>query len=417
MTQAKTQPLWAHIWQWLLVLWLTMATVMAPAVQAETLKAQEINYQTFKLKKEDANTILKYAIQEKILPSIAISQLHLESFWGASQVGKVDNNWGGITWANGQSKSGVKETRGLARPANEGGYYVHFDSTADYLKEYFAVLTSNYKVAGQADFGKAVKGLFRVGGAPYDYAAVGYEEYKNRMNVIRAGINATNDNILDKWDKQATSNGKWDGTVADSGDVADETQNSINALAQAGPSDDSFTVNGYGSLTQKQFDEMISDAQAYVNQQQNPQGDLSSDQKTNLGAWIDDYNGKNTAKWVSISRMIIMLTGYLCLIYDLIITFAYGFDRVGIFEQSLVGVLSLGKWETAAFSEDSTFLQKTSTDESKRVGFKDIVIINIFFVSLFVLITTGALFRMVAALYVAVQQLAEWIVNLQVDWF
>lgn len=152
-------------------------------------------------------TILNLCVQRNLLPSGVLSQLYLESWWGASNVARVDNNWGGITGGAQTRPSGVVVTTGSARPANEGGTYMHYASVDDYMKDYTYLLAEQtsggrkmYGVKGKQNIEEYTKGLFRIGGALYDYAAAGYAHYIALMRDIRNGINRTNGNILDKLD-------------------------------------------------------------------------------------------------------------------------------------------------------------------------------------------------------------------------
>lgn len=152
---------------------------------------------------ENIQTILKLCYEYRLLPSGVISQLYLESFWGNSNVARVDNNWSGMTWTGNPNRpSGVIVSQGSARPSNEGGYYMHFANMGDFFKDYFYLLAKQgiYNVAKKDNISDYTKGLFRVGGAAYDYAAAGYDHYNSLMTGIRNGINAKNGNVLDTYD-------------------------------------------------------------------------------------------------------------------------------------------------------------------------------------------------------------------------
>lgn len=152
---------------------------------------------------ENIQTILKLCYEYRVLPSGVISQLYLESFWGNSNVARVDNNWSGMTWTGNPNRpSGVVVSQGSARPASEGGHYMHFASMADFFKDYFYLLAKQgiYNVANKTNISDYTRGLFRVGGAAYDYAAAGYDHYNSLMTGIRNGINAKNSNVLDTYD-------------------------------------------------------------------------------------------------------------------------------------------------------------------------------------------------------------------------
>ncbi|MFD3084389.1 glucosaminidase domain-containing protein, partial [Streptococcus agalactiae] len=163
----------------------------------------DLKYYGHTIKKANVQAIINYAVQYNILPSGIICQLYLESFWGDSTVGKRDNNWSGMSGGAQTRPSGVKVTTGMARPANEGGTYMHYASVDDFLKDYTYLLAKQgiYNVVGKKNLADYTKGLFRAGGAKYDYAAAGYQSYTNLMTNIRNGINKVTGNILNTIDK------------------------------------------------------------------------------------------------------------------------------------------------------------------------------------------------------------------------
>ncbi|HEK9993543.1 TPA: phage tail protein [Streptococcus equi subsp. zooepidemicus] len=154
------------------------------------------------------NTILSLCSKYKLLPSGVFSQLYLESFWGDTPVGRADNNWGGITWTGATTRpNGINVSQG--QPRAEGGYYNHYASVDDYLKDYTYLLAEQgiYAVKGKLTIDEYTKGLFRVGGATYDYAAAGYDHYAPLMRDIRAGITRNNNGAMDNVDNQFKSGG------------------------------------------------------------------------------------------------------------------------------------------------------------------------------------------------------------------
>ncbi|HEO7689245.1 TPA: phage tail protein [Streptococcus agalactiae] len=163
----------------------------------------DLKYYGHTIKKANVQSIINYAVQYNILPSGIICQLYLESLWGDSAVGKRDNNWAGISGGAQTRPSGVKVTTGMARPPSEGGTYMHYASVDDFLKDYTYLLAKQgiYNVVGKKNIADYTKGLFRAGGAEYDYAAAGYQSYTNLMTNIRNGINKVTGNILDTIDK------------------------------------------------------------------------------------------------------------------------------------------------------------------------------------------------------------------------
>ncbi|MFT0832536.1 phage tail spike protein [Streptococcus agalactiae] len=167
-----------------------------------TYLGRDLKYYGHTIKKANVQSIINYAVQYNILPSGIICQLYLESFWGDSTVSKRDNNWAGISGGAQTRPSGVKVTTGMARPANEGGTYMHYASVDDFLKDYTYLLAKQglYNVVGKKNIADYTKGLFRVGGAKYDYAAAGYQHYISTMTSIRNGINKVSGNILNTID-------------------------------------------------------------------------------------------------------------------------------------------------------------------------------------------------------------------------
>ncbi len=151
----------------------------------------------------NVNLILRHAAIRNLLPSGLFSQLYLESHFGASSVARTDNNWAGFSGGGQTRPSGVIVTTGSARPANEGGTYMRYKSTDDFFNDYTYTLyrSGGYKVAGAKTFDAYIKGLFRVGGSLYDYAAVGYYGYLPSMRSLRSGINNANGGILDEMDR------------------------------------------------------------------------------------------------------------------------------------------------------------------------------------------------------------------------
>lgn len=156
------------------------------------------------LKKAVLDKILAKCKEHDILPSYAVTVLHFEGLWGQSAVGRADNNWGGMTWTGqGNRPSGITVTQGTARPSAEGGHYMHYESVDDFLTDWFYLLRAggSYKVSGAKTFSEAVKGMFKVGGAVYDYAASGYDNYIVGMSSRLKAIEQEN-GPLNKYDKQ-----------------------------------------------------------------------------------------------------------------------------------------------------------------------------------------------------------------------
>ena len=172
----------------------TKTSLTEPTEKATASKEEgDLSFNGAILKKAVLDKILANCKKHDVLPSYAITVLHYEGLWGTSAVGKADNNWGGMTWTGqGNRPSGVTVTQGTARPSVEGGYYMHYASVDDFLTDWFYLLRANgsYKVSGAKTFSEAVKGMFKVGGAVYDYAASGFDSYivgaSSRLKAIEA---------------------------------------------------------------------------------------------------------------------------------------------------------------------------------------------------------------------------------------
>ena len=175
----------------------------------------DLTYNNNTLPANITQNLINHADNEmKVPPSYLITLLNYESFWGDSNVGRLNNNWAGMTWGTSWSDpytrpSGVIVTRGSARPANEGGHYIKYKTVNDFIIDWTYLLRRGgiYKVADSPTFDLAVKGMFKVGGATYDYATLGYTQYLANMKSRRASINNANNGILDRIDNGDFSGG------------------------------------------------------------------------------------------------------------------------------------------------------------------------------------------------------------------
>ena len=186
----------------------TKTSQTEPADKATANKEEgELSFNGAILKKAVLDKILANCKKHDILPSYALTILHYEGLWGTSAVGKADNNWGGMTWTGqGNRPSGVIVTQGSPRPSNEGGHYMHYASVDDFLTDWFYLLRAggSYKVSGAKTFSEAVKGMFKAGGAVYDYAASGFDSYIVGVSSRLKAIESENGS-LDKFDQMTVT--------------------------------------------------------------------------------------------------------------------------------------------------------------------------------------------------------------------
>ncbi len=160
---------------------------------------QGLHYQGRALSGRIIDTIVEEAKQYNIEPAFLIVMLDYEALWGYSDVARRNNNWAGITWSSSYiGKPDIKKFKGTARPASEGGHYVHYQSVEDFIRDWIYLLRPGhiYKVSGQTTLTNFVKGLFKVGGAKYDYAAIGYTHYLNGMVQRYTAIKEVNGELV-----------------------------------------------------------------------------------------------------------------------------------------------------------------------------------------------------------------------------
>lgn len=124
-----------------------------------------LRFQGATLDSPTINLILDKSEEYDILPSFLITQLHYEGLWGKSDVSRLNNNLGGMTWSStyvGNPK--IKKSKGSARPANEGGHYIKYNNLADFIHDWAYLLRPHhfYVVSGKKCFQDAVKGAFQI---------------------------------------------------------------------------------------------------------------------------------------------------------------------------------------------------------------------------------------------------------------
>lgn len=148
------------------------------------------------ISQDNIQKIINYSRQYNLKPSFLIAQLFIESHWGNSTVGRVDNNWSGISEPfTAPADLGITMSRGTARPAAEGGYYVRFATLNDFFNAYTFVLSRRnglYIVEGTTSIEDYCRGLFRAYGAKADFASVGYSSYRSMLISTYNAINSQN---------------------------------------------------------------------------------------------------------------------------------------------------------------------------------------------------------------------------------
>lgn len=162
-------------------------------------KYRGLHYQGRSISGEIIAFIALEAKKYDIQPAFLIVMLDYEALWGASRVAKTDNNWGGMTWNETYvGHPDVLKAKGSPRPESEGGHYIFYTSVTDFIRDWLYLLRPDYlyQVSGKATLTEFVKGLFKVGGAKYDYASIGYTDYLNGMVKRYQGILEVNGELL-----------------------------------------------------------------------------------------------------------------------------------------------------------------------------------------------------------------------------
>lgn len=154
-----------------------------------------------------SNAVIKRLIQWcrifKILPELIICCWYLETHWGTAGVGTY-NNWGGYTYpysANSHTYPSINIT--VTKASNPR--WMQFSSVNDmvayacYLFRPKGYDNSNdgiYAVSGKTTFETALKGMFKIGGAKYNYSEP-VQSYINSMYTINNGIKTNNPGQLE----------------------------------------------------------------------------------------------------------------------------------------------------------------------------------------------------------------------------
>ena len=165
-----------------------------------------LNYNGATLAVDTMNQLVEYSKVLNVPPSFLIVKLEFEGTWGASEVAKLNSNWSGMStqgFTGTETRpSGVVVTQGSARPKNEGGYYYKYADLADFMTDWTHLIRRGgiYKVADNQTFEGAIKGMFKVGGAVYDYAASGFDSYIVGVSSRLKAIESENGS-LDKFDQ------------------------------------------------------------------------------------------------------------------------------------------------------------------------------------------------------------------------
>lgn len=144
-----------------------------------------------------------------VLPSITIAQACLESAWGTSYLARHDNNLFGIKYPGNHDPS-ISISMG-SWATDDGGYYVHYNSWADSIKDhgYFLKHNSRYSnIIGNTDYVSVAHNL-------------SYDGYATDPNYASSIIGTVRSNDLTQIDQGLTYTGS--ANASDDGSSATET--------------------------------------------------------------------------------------------------------------------------------------------------------------------------------------------------
>lgn len=166
--------------------------------------------------------------------------------------------------------------------------------------------------------------------------------------------------------------------------------------------DDTFTINGFGSTLGKDWDEFdlskdIPDSSSIMQ--------LTSAQRQALADWIAESNTSKTATIISSVRTLIQVVGIGLIFLVIALTFSYLFDRVGVLDFSLLALLTGGKLYTVYDTNDDTFFNKQHQGKAKGVGIRSLLIINLIILMLSILIFNGILYEWIYILITFINDL------------
>lgn len=173
--------------------------------------------------------------------------------------------------------------------------------------------------------------------------------------------------------------------------------------------DDTFTVNGYGSITAKDFQE------ANVGDKLPTQQDIdamSPSQKQVLMEWIADNDSSTQGSIIKYTRQGIVLLGYLLVLFTLLLALAYAFDRVGVLEFSAVEFITGGNYTTTYTHEQAQELKHSNTGV-KPMNMQALGVVTFICIVIFVLIVTGKLYYYAYSIYTFVYNLSDYMNNIR----
>lgn len=170
---------------------------------------------THTLSATNVRKIITYCRQYKMNPMIPISQMYLETHWGAFHSGSENNNWSGITYSKNHEviaeKYNINLSRGSARPSVEGGYYTKFATFDDFLKfKFMYVYKEGYpKTLGTINFDTAIQGFFGDSTSWGNYADTTPSTYLESLKGIYNSIENNNSGKPDRIIAEVYKNSAW----------------------------------------------------------------------------------------------------------------------------------------------------------------------------------------------------------------
>lgn len=190
----------------------------------------------------------------------------------------------------------------------------------------------------------------------------------------------------------------------------DDSGNSGSSSSSNLPADNTFTVNGYGTIEQKDWDEANIDKKLPSGNGNgaNPFG-LDRYQIQALQDWKDGYKTSLNAVTVTYIRLGVSLMGYLLIIFSIMMVIAYSVDRLGLLDYGCVGFLTSGKFHTIydTNTEEESYMGLSKSD-SNGFGIKSLIMLVIIAVTAATLCFTGQVYWIAFNIYQFSQQIIQW---------
>lgn len=220
-----------------------------------------------------------------------------------------------------------------------------------------------------------------------------------------SGVVAANMKDIKDWGKNPDGSTGFSGTKTDNKDENTSKASDAGTTTSTGTADDTFTVNGYGTINGKAWNE--NDVSANLPSASDI-ASLTSTQKQDLADWVAEYNTTIDGTILSTIRTVMQVAAFMLVMFTILILLAYMFDRVGVFDVSVISLLTNGKMFTVYDSKDENFLNKNMTGQ-RGIGLKSIIVIILLSLTVSILIFSGQMYYITYNLYTYTHDFVLWV--------